>query len=355
MLTKETSERSDAQNWAKRRLQAESGYFLESIEGCNQNRDDACTHLMERARITVPRALTKPEAAEAIVALEGEAALQRKLRFAARLHLPLHYVLYRNETERVLLLEIRSLDDVQLTESFASYAAFGAWLADIKGWKSTKAYREAQDLPYFDRALRQAGTPWPTNVDCFVSDPQQQPIALIEFQNSGKHPVETHSSNYYYLCGQARTQRDGSVRYHDDIRRWTSQEILRVQSGLRLWVITWSQHTDDFMLKQVKSLAIPYFSHHNGRLDRPKQQAYKRALHAYVNGDKGAELRWQVANHFQTYTLHWEANRMQQTLHAPPLLIGKHTFPWIYYRRRRLVRGDRSQLTPLFQELMAHP
>ncbi|HEX8574999.1 MAG TPA: hypothetical protein VF677_01765 [Flavobacterium sp.] len=45
----------------------------------------------------------------------------------------------------------------------------------------------------------------------------------------------------------------------NNIRRWTSQEILRVQSGLRFFVITWSTINDDYILKEIESVALPYF------------------------------------------------------------------------------------------------
>ena len=48
---KETSERSDEANWAKKILIEKTGLFFDSIEGCNENKDNVVTHLMERARI----------------------------------------------------------------------------------------------------------------------------------------------------------------------------------------------------------------------------------------------------------------------------------------------------------------
>ena len=48
---KETSERSDEANWAKKILIEKTGLFFDSIEGCNENKDNIVTHLMERARI----------------------------------------------------------------------------------------------------------------------------------------------------------------------------------------------------------------------------------------------------------------------------------------------------------------
>lgn len=44
---KETSERSDAGNWAKKLLAEKTGLFFDSIEGCNENNQNIVTHLME--------------------------------------------------------------------------------------------------------------------------------------------------------------------------------------------------------------------------------------------------------------------------------------------------------------------
>ena len=40
---KESSERSDSVNWTKKIL-TKTGFYFESIEGCNQNNEDKVTH-----------------------------------------------------------------------------------------------------------------------------------------------------------------------------------------------------------------------------------------------------------------------------------------------------------------------
>ncbi len=50
---KESSERSDSENWTKQRLSTIEEITLDSIEGCNQNQDNRVTHLLERARVDV--------------------------------------------------------------------------------------------------------------------------------------------------------------------------------------------------------------------------------------------------------------------------------------------------------------
>lgn len=80
-----------------------------------------------------------------------------------------------------------------------SYKEFSDWIASIKGWRSTKPFREREDLPYFDKMLRQAGCAWPTNIDCFISNQDFEPIAILEFQNAKNTEVLKHCNNEFFL------------------------------------------------------------------------------------------------------------------------------------------------------------
>ena len=103
---KETSERSDASNWAKKILVERSGLFFDSIEGCNENNANVATHMMERARVDITQGVwTQQEVLDAIINLEGKDVLQRKINFAKAFQLPLTYVLYCDEKETVSVLQ----------------------------------------------------------------------------------------------------------------------------------------------------------------------------------------------------------------------------------------------------------
>ena len=164
---KETSERSDATNWAKKILIEKTGLFFDAIEGCNENNNNVVTHLFERARVDfVPGESLETDVLSEIILLETPEVLQRKINFANTFNCPLTYVLYCNEKEAVWVYTISDLITCKFIVSYDTYHAFSDWIYTIKGWRSTKPYREREDLPYFDKALRRAGCAWPTNIDC---------------------------------------------------------------------------------------------------------------------------------------------------------------------------------------------
>ncbi len=129
-------------------------------------------------------------------------------------------------------------------------------------------------------------------------------------------------------------------KYHDDIRRWLSQEILRVQSGLRLFIITWAQGQDDFILKEVSRVTFPelLFSR-----DWNKTNQYKRDMHDYVV-TKNKAIGRKIANTYQSYTLHYDHPIMNRELYNPPLSTTNQTFPFIYYMYKWKVIGKKEDL-----------
>ncbi len=352
---KETSERSDANNWAKHQLIKETDFFFDGIEGCNQNAQNQTTHLLERAHVDIDQNgnKSKENVLQSIIDLETKSALQRKINFAAAFGLPLSYVLHNDATGLVFVLEFRSVDDVEVVHSFSSYEKFGHFLAFIKGWKSTKKFREYDDLPEIDKALRKAGNPWPTNIDCFCSDSDGNPIAIIEYQNAKAIGVLAHSNNDYFLCKQKSTittTYGPRIKFHDDIRRWTSQEILRVQSGLPLLVITWSQKEVHFQLKEVQKIAFPDFETQNP-VDRWKRIAkYKEDLHRFVTDPSEAEF--QVIQNRRSFSYTKENNAILEEKHTPPLTRSAMTFPHIYWKRKAIVSDSSESLSSLLSSWM---
>jgi hypothetical protein len=349
---KETSERSDEANWAKNLLIAHSGYYLDSIEGCNQNANNIVTHLIERARVDDigGEKSTKEAIINQIIALEGKETFLRKIRFAKCYGLPLSYALYCDETEKVYLLYFHSLDEVEAFKTFSSYKEFADWIAEIKGWKSNKAFREMQDLPNFDKALRKAGTPWPTNIDCFISNKENEPVAILEFQNAKNTNVANHCNNDFFLCKMTGTNQWGYTVYHDDIRRWTSQEILRVQSNLRYFIITWAQSETDFILKEVEIITIPHFPDKDGKPNWDYINAYKRDMNRYVTKNKDQGEQKNIEQKYKTYNLDYDDVAMNMVVNEPPLSYENRTFPSIYYNSKELVQTGREELVKKFVE-----
>ena len=348
---KETSERSDASNWAKQSLIQNTRYHFDSIEGCNENDSNIATHLMERARVDFDGNDTNmgvDSICLAIIELESEAALQRKINFARAFRMNLTYVLYNDETQRVWMYEFEQLRTLKYVRKFDSFTAFSSWIAEIKGWKSTKIFREIDDLPLFDKILRKAGTAWPTNIDCFVSDENNKPIAILEFQNAYTTSVIEHCNNEFFLCKQVYTDRYGHAKYHDDIRRWLSQEILRVQSGLRLFIITWAQGQNDFILKEVGRITFPELPFAK---DWNKTNSYKRDMHNFVTTKK-RDYGHKIANTYQSFILRYDHPIMNREVFNPPLSAKNKTFPFIYYSSKQKVIGKMEELPTYFENLI---
>lgn len=348
---KETSERSDTSNWAKKSLIQNTKYHFDSIEGCNENDSNIATHLMERARVDFngnDTDMTLESIRDSIATLETEEVLQRKMNFAKAFHMNLSYVLYNDETQRVWMYEFDSTDSLKFVQKFDSYTSFSDWIAQIKGWKSTKPFREIADLPLFDKVLRRAGTAWPTNIDCFVSDESGQPIAILEFQNAKNTSVIDHCNNEFFLCKQTYFDSWGHIKYHDDIRRWLSQEILRVQSGLRLFIITWAQGQDDFILKEVSQITFPELPFGQ---DWNKTNRYKRDMHDFAM-TKTREAAQKIAQTYQSYIIKYEHPVMKRVVYNPPLSSKNKSFPYIYYSYKWRIIGKTEDLPKFFDTLV---
>lgn len=354
---KESSERSDSVNWVKKLLENKTKYGYESIEGCNQNVDNVVTNLFERARVDMIEGVENSlqEVLEAIIDLESHDSLLRKLNFASSFGLYLNYVLYCNENQKVYLYEIKTTEEITLILTFDSYKEFSEWIKIIKGWSSNKSFREIDDLPFFDKELRKAGTAWPTNIDCFVSSTENKPLAIIEFQNAGRTGVLIHSNNDHFHC-KLSSERNGYygpyIVYHDDIRRWTSQEILRVQSGLRLFIITWSADNYDFQLKEIEKITIPYLKLADGTSDWNYMNKYKGALHKYVNSGRSDRIEKNIAENAKTYNFYKTEENINITINEPVLSYYNKTFPALYYSSKKSVKNDGDQLVLIIEELL---
>lgn len=343
---KETSERSDSLNWTKDLLSKNTDLFFESIEGCNQNKDNVVTHLFERMRVDFDSSSkgTLPEVLLEIVLQEGKQTLQRKINFCHTFGLNLSYVLYCDEIEKVYLFELESIEELKFKQMFQSYAQFSSWIGIIKGWVSTKPFRENQDLPCFDKALRKAGTAWFTNIDCFVCNAQSEPIGIIEFQNTKNVSVETHSNNDFFLCKYIKS---------NDIRRWFSQEILRVQSGLRLFVITWSQNENGYKLDEIDKIVSPSFFDDKLKINWDLKQKYETDLNQFTL-NPSIQTRKLISEQYDSVSINYEKStqKMKISIHKSILNTENMTFPSIYYLQRKYVKNNRNQLVIDFMEML---
>jgi hypothetical protein len=341
ILTKETSERSDRDNWVKNILLSQSGYYLESIEGCNQNAENQVTHLIERAfcpAFSIQYDLKTVY--NAILHLEGAEAMKQKIAFCQSFNIPLSYLIYGNKPlEFANLFTISEAGNIILDLEFTSYQAFSAWIKSIKGWRSSSSFQHKEELPFFDKELRRYGTAWPTNIDCFISSLNNQPTAILEFQNAHKTPLATHCNNNYFwgLTGK------------DDIRRWFSQEILRIQSGLPFIVITWSKIHKGFIVKKLDKVVFPNFT--NTHLKNLLSQFVRKRVNG--TGQKTArQLYDEICNTCESEELVLMDGVVQIKVNKPPLSFENKTFPMLYYSFKHKELEDNGKLIEIFKSII---
>lgn len=352
---KETSERSDAVNWAKKILIEKTTLCFDTIEGCNENQNNIVTHLMERARVDfIDEKSSDEEVLQDIIKLETPDSLTRKINFAKAFNCPLTYVLYCDECEYVWVYKITDINTCGFENFYGSYRLFSEWIDKIKGWHSSKSFREKKDLPYFDKALRKAGCAWPTNIDCFVSDDKFEPIGIIEFQNASSTSVEKHCNNEFLWGKYTGTNDYGHTIYFNDIRRWLSQEILRVQSGLSFFVITWAENSDDYILKEIEIITLPHLPYSKDWTLHNKLQSYMHLLAlCYKSNINQARTyaKW-IANTSTSYNISYSDNNMDIIVHNPVLTTVNKTFPMLYYKYKHFEKGNKESLPVKFLELL---
>lgn len=331
-LKKETSERNDLNNWAKLFLIENTNFFYESIEGCNQNNFNITTHLFDRANYTFYE--NKEEIIPSIKEFEGHDSIDRKLALASHLNISYNYVLYCYENNQIKLLDFTNKKHIKTINNIEKFSQF---LQKIKGWRSNKTFREIDDLPIIDKELRKLKTPWPINIDCVIFT-RNKPLAILEYQNADKTGVKNHSNNFYFLCGIKKIdKKTGITIYHDDIRRWLSQEILRVQSNLRLLVITWSNNDKSYKLKEIEKIVFPELDN-NGVKNWEYAQKYKEALHRYaISKDE------KILCGFKSYQLLFSSNIMKkETFNV--LSYKNKTLPGIYYSYNEFFSSEEQDI-----------
>jgi len=342
---------SDSVNWASQELNKMEGFYFDGIEGCSQNTKNQTTHLFERAHVDIEEGgkKSKEDVLSQIIELEGGAKLQRKINFAKILGLPLHYVLYNDEREFVFLLEFHNIMNVEIIRSFSSYAYFGKYLSEVKGWESNKEYKEYEGLPEIDKALRRSKATWPMNIECFCSDKNGYPLAIVEFQNAKEVGVFDHDNNSYFLCKRKfkkKTEYGHKIQYHDDIRRWKSQEILRVQTGLPLLNITWSERESHSKFQEIEQIIFPDFETYENDVPWKKILEYKAAMHEYTI-DPNPENYLNVCKR-RTMSFFNINGRVQEVFHNPHVSLEQKTFPSIYWKHQFVQENDKSELKRIF-------
>ena len=332
----ETSERSEPYNWVKAEVSTLKDFYFAGFEGCNENSSNLVTAMMDRAVIEFSgdpneNPLEK-SVLEHIVKKEGR-SLQGKINFCRRLNIPYTYILYCYDPELVLRYEITE-NSCKLRERYCSFKKFSEWIMTIKGWKSNKAYEKKEDLPAFDNALRKAGCPWPTNIDCIAFSSDNQPVAIIEYQNTENENVSEHFNNYYYLSHHKREGDDYRNTGLDE-QRWKSQELLRLQSLLPHFTIVWSKNEDVTIVKVLDEVVFPNYNYETSE-DRQK---YIKDLDSYAEKLKTRPKLWKndqyqiMRKNYSSYQFRFDSGLIKRENHSAPLDLDKKTFPFLYGKR----------------------
>lgn len=343
---KETSERSDKHNHVKKRLIEDTDLFFDSIEGCNQNKNHNITHVFERACVQINESgkSTISEIRDKIIELETEPVLQRKINFSATLGLNLSYVLYNNDIEKVWLFEFDTNFHFFHKETFTGFKQFAGWIQSIKGWKTNSAFRENNDLPWFDKQLRHHGTPWPTNIDCFVSGKNNIPIAILEFQNAHKTDLSTHCNNNYFW----------GLTQKDDQRRWLSQEILRVKSGLQYIIVTWSKRQKGYVIKSIDTITFPKYRTNSAKCYKSKLSNFAKEKSQRKEKKKYVPIYNDICINYESFKLQTKNGILSEHVNNPPLSFKNKTWPMIYYNEKIENFNSNNNLTDNFLSVISH-
>lgn len=234
-LTKETAEVSSADNWVSTALDEVDIEFY-AYEGYTIA-DDEVTAVFDRRRTEDISDVGGDALHEAFLDEVGNQTLEAKLNVAARLDVPYFLALY--DDSNVGVYEI-SDDSAQFKTHFSSYKDFGEWTMQFRDRDMNKGFEHDSNLPRFDKQLREAGYPWPGNLDSvWVEDGDVR--AVIEFQTTNVTAVRKHSNNKFFSA---------------DKQRWKVIDLVAQQLDRPLVIIVWSPNADDtdIRLKRVEEI-----------------------------------------------------------------------------------------------------
>lgn len=124
----------------------------------------------------------------------------------------------------------------------------------------------------------------------------------------------------------------GYTIYYNDIRRWLSQEILRVQSNLRLFIITWSESSNDYILKEVEKVTLPDLPRNkNWKLHNMiEENMHQLAVNYRTNKEYALKYADWIMKNTSSYNLEYIENFIKLIHNQPKLdLKEKHSQSYI--------------------------
>lgn len=346
---KEVWARGAATNWIKDTIVKNDTYYFESIDGCKDNNKDEIAYLMERICVSyngVDEPLT--DTLNSIIQFMTEQTLVRKLNFASKFGLPLSIILYCNECKHVWRFDLKDINTLSFEQTY-TFDEFAKWLNQIKLYKTDKPQKPGATMSEFDTSLVLASSPWPSKIDSIIFTKDNEPIGIVDFQNANKVPVKEYCCSDYFLCMHRTFISNGAGGYYlygDDLYKGILQETLRVQSGLRLFMVVWSAKSKDYYLKEVEQITIPLIKDEDARTQ-------KGVLHKYSE-EKMDETYTLICETFDSYNLYMENDCLTKQYHSPVLSKEAKTFPHIYYSQNRMVLGGKDEVSNDFISLINH-
>lgn len=242
-LTKETAEVSSADNWVSEALNEVDIEFY-AYEGYTIA-DDEVTAVFDRRQTEDISSVGEDALYKAFLNEVGNQTLEAKLNVTTLLDVPYFLALYDDSSVGVYEL---SDDSARLETQFSSYEAFGEWTMQFRDRDMDKGFEHDSDLPQFDKQLREAGYPWPGNLDSvWVEDGDVR--AIIEFQTTNVTAVSKHSNNKYFSA---------------DTQRWKVIDLVAQQVGRPLIIVVWSPNAGDTDVRLKKVEEINYSGRKKG-------------------------------------------------------------------------------------------
>jgi hypothetical protein len=119
-----------------------------------------------------------------------------------------------------------------------------------------------------------------------------------------------------------------------------------------LIIITWSQNSNDFQIKELESVAIPFFPEANGKPDWKVMSAYKGELNKYVKSNRSDETERVISSNRKTYNLYKTDEGIGSSVNEPPLSYGAKTFPSLYYHTKEKVENNKTELIEAFSKVI---
>ena len=107
---------------------------------------------------------------------------------------------------------------------------------------------------------------------------------------------------------------------------------------MRLFVVTWSESSEDFILKEIDQVTLPQFPREkNWRLhNQIEENLHNLAVYYRVNKDYALKYAKWISENTSSFNLSYKDGFMEMISHTPKLDFINKTFPKLYYKFKHL-------------------